>query len=89
MVALAALAAMAVDERERSPRHLVHEPAPLHEEVLEVVASQGEEVAQPPARRGARMPARILHAAGLASCETHARCCVTAARVFTRAYCYM
>jgi len=49
-VALAALAAMAVDERERSPRHLVHEPAPLHEEVLDVVAGQGEEVAQPPAR---------------------------------------
>jgi len=85
-VVLAALGAMAVDERERSPRHLVHEPAPLHEEVLEVVASQGEEVAQPPARGGAGMPARILHAAGLASCETHATCCVTAARGFTRAY---
>lgn len=85
--------AVAVDERERSPRHLVQEPAPLHEEVLEVVGSQGEEVVQPPppaARRRARMAPVVLHAACclgrlLVAPETHATCCVTAARVFTRA----
>ena len=60
---LAAPAVVAVDERQRPPRDPVHEPAPLHEEVLEVVAGQGEEAAQPPARRRAGgAPARmILH----------------------------
>lgn len=81
-----------VDERERSPRHLVQEPAPLHEEVLEVVGSQGEEVVQPPppaARRRARMAPVVLHAACclgrlLVAPETHATCCVTAALGFLR-----